>query len=107
MIHGQIRQNFSVQLDPRLVHLAHELRIGHAMKTGSGIDPLDPKGPERTLLVSAIPVGILQSFFDGVLGYRPYILSSSEGAFGQLEDLFPAGSRGNMIDRSWHVVVCF
>lgn len=92
MIHREIGKNLSVQFDPRFVHLAHELRVGHSVKSRPGIDPLDPEGTEGALLVSAVPVGVLKSFFDGVLGYRPDIFSSTEGAFGQLEDLFPAGS---------------
>jgi hypothetical protein len=107
MIHGQVSQNLSVQFNPRLVHLAHELRVGHSVQSRSGIYALDPKGTKGALLVSAVPVGVLKSFFDGVLGYRPYILSSSKGALGQFENFFSAGSRGNMIDRSWHVLICF
>ena len=56
------------------------------MKTGAGIDALDPEGSHVTLLVAAIAVGILQRLLHA-LPRDPYaVLCASSETLCQLED---------------------
>jgi hypothetical protein len=67
------------------------------VQSGAGIDPLNPQGTEVSFLLSAVAVGVLQSFFKGVFGYSVDVFTSAEVTFGLLEHLFTAGSGSNCI----------
>lgn len=88
LVHGQMCQRLAVDVQTFLVDLAHQYRVAHAVLARSGIDPLDPKGTERTLARLSVTVLILKALLNGILRYRPYVLSASEVAFGLLQDFF-------------------
>ena len=57
------------------------------MEASAGVDALDPEGAHVTLLVAAIPVGVLQGLLH-TFPSDPYaILCPSPESLGELEDL--------------------
>lgn len=58
------------------------------MNASAGVDTGDPDSSELSFLLLAIPVGIHETFFDGVLSDRPYIFLTTKETFGQLQDAF-------------------
>ena len=68
----------------------HELRVGDAVLTGSGVDSLDPESAEVTLLGLAVTVSVGETFLVSVLRYSPDILSGEEITAGSLENLLAA-----------------
>lgn len=107
IIHGQIGEYLAVDVDIVGVNLTHELGVRHAVLAGSGVDTLDPQGTESAFLGFAVAVGILQTFFDGVFGNRPYIFTGAPVTLGEFKDLLPSGPGGYMVNGTWHVVFVF
>ena len=97
VIHGEVSENLAVELNVMFVQLAHEGRVGHSMKASPSIDARNPKGTEGALLVAAIAILVLQTFFDGVFGDRPNIFTSTKVTFGHSHDALSAGATGNII----------
>lgn len=94
VIHGKISQHLTVQTDTRLLHFTDKLRIRQPVFPDTGVDPLDPHGPELSFLLLSVAVGVNQTFFNGVLRYRPYILLAAKETFGKFHDplaLSPGG----------------
>lgn len=58
VVHGQIGQDFSVELNTIGFYLTHELGVGHAVLSCTCIDTGDPQSAEISLFVPAVPVGI-------------------------------------------------
>ena len=73
VVHSQVSQNLTIQSDTCLVELTHKLRIGQTVSACSSVDTLDPQAAECSLLDLAVCVSILQTFFNGVFGNRPYV----------------------------------
>ncbi len=94
VVHGEVSENLAVETDVLLRELAHELGISDTVLTGGGVDSLDPKGTEITLLGLAVTVGVSQTFLVSVLGYGPDISSGEEISAGSLENLLAASPRG-------------
>ena len=94
VVHGEVSKNLAVETDVLLRELAHELGISDTVLTGGGVDSLDPKGTEITLLGLAVTVGVSQTFLVSVLGYGPDISSGEEISAGSLEKLLAASPRG-------------
>ena len=92
MVHGQIGQNLPVEVDIVFFELAHEGRVGIAMLASSGIDALNPKCAKIALLLAAVSVGVLQSFFEGIFGYGKDVFPSTEIAFGLLQHFLATGA---------------
>ena len=90
VVHGEIGENLAVETDVLLRELAHELRVGDAVLTGSGIDSLDPESAECTLLGLTVTIGVGETFLVGVLRYGPDILSGEEITAGSLKNLLAA-----------------
>lgn len=90
VVHGEIGENLAVETDVLLRKLAHELRVGDAVLTGSGVDSLDPESAEVTLLGLAVTVSVGETFLVSVLRYSPDILSGEEITAGSLENLLAA-----------------
>ena len=91
VVHGEVGENLAVETDVLLSELAHELRVGDAVLTGSGVDSLDPESAEATLLGLAVTVSVGETFLVSVLRYSPDILSGEEITAGSLENLLAAG----------------
>ena len=94
VVHGEVSKNLAVETDVLLRELAHELGISDTVLTGGGVDSLDPKGTEITLLGLAVTVGVSQTFLVSVLSYGPDIPSGEEITAGSLENLLAASPRG-------------
>ena len=94
IVHGEVSKDLAVQTDILLGEFAHKLRIGHAVLTGGSIDSLNPEGTEFALFGFTVTVSIGETFFIGVLGYRPNILPGKEITAGSLENLFAASPGG-------------
>lgn len=90
VVHGEVGENLAVETDVLLGELAHELRVGDAVLTGSGIDSLDPESAECTLLGLTVTIGVGETFLVGVLRYGPDILSGEEITAGSLKNLLAA-----------------
>ena len=94
VVHGEVSENLAVETDVLLRELAHELGISDTVLTGGGVDSLDPKGTEITLLGLAVTVGVSQTFLVSVLRYGPDISSGEEISAGSLKNLLAASPRG-------------
>ena len=94
VVHGEVSENLAVETDILLRELTHELGISDTVLTGGGVDSLDPKGTEITLLGLAVTVGVSQTFLVSVLGYGPDISSGEEISAGSLKNLLAASPRG-------------
>ena len=90
VVHGEVGENLAVETDVLLGELAHELRVGDAVLTGSGIDSLDPESAECTLLGLTVTISVGETFLVGVLRYGPDILSGEEITAGSLKNLLAA-----------------
>ena len=97
MVHRQIGQHLAVQVYTGFLELAHELRVRQAILADTGVDSLDPYPSEFPLFLLAVPVGIYQSFFDGIFGYGPDILLAAKESFGQLHDSLTFSPRGYVV----------
>ena len=88
MIHGQIGQDFSVELDALFMDVVHEFGVGRSIHAGAGIDTCNPEAAEGAFFVAAVAVGVLEGFFYGVFGYGIDVFTRTEVAFGQFKDFF-------------------
>ena len=59
MVHGQIGEDFAVEIHFVLRQFVHQLGISRAIEAGGGVDTNDPQRPEVALLVAAITIGEL------------------------------------------------
>ena len=104
VVEGEVGEHLAVDLDTSLMDEAHELAVGEILHAGSGVDTLDPERAEVALLVLAVAVSIGKTFFPGILGYGPYVLTAAEITAGEFQDFLTTCSGSNMVNRSWH---CF
>jgi hypothetical protein len=86
VVHGQISQDFAVELYFFFRELMNQPGVRDTVGTGSGINPGDPKAAEGTLLGFAVAVSVLQAFFDGVFGNRVNIPARAKETFRELQD---------------------
>ena len=86
IVHSEVSEHLTVDLDTGLAELAHENRVAHSLQTSGSVDTLDPQGTEVTLLITAITIGIGQTLLPCVLCYCPNILAGSEVAAGKLQN---------------------
>lgn len=82
VVHGQVRQDFAVELDVFFGELVDQPGVGGAVQTGSGIDTGDPEAAKRTLFGFAVAVGVLEAFFNGIFSYRVHISAGAKKALG-------------------------
>ena len=87
VVHGEVGEHLTVDLDTGLGELAHEDRVAQTFLTSGSVDTLDPQGAEVALLVTAITIGIGQSLLPCVLGYCPNILAGTEVTAGKLQNV--------------------
>ena len=73
VVHRQIGQHLTVELDALGVDFTHKFRIGHTVAAGCGVDTLNPQAAELTFFVLTIAVSVGKTFLDGVFGDRPDI----------------------------------
>jgi hypothetical protein len=89
--HSDISQDFTVQLDTSFFQAIHELRIGQAVFTSTGINTLDPQAAELALFSATIAVCILQTFFDSLDGSTISIFTATAVTLGSLDNLAVTG----------------
>ena len=65
---GHVGKDLAVETDAGLLEAVHEHGVGHAVGASAGIDTGDPQTAERTLLVTAVTIGILTGAHDSLLG---------------------------------------
>lgn len=98
VIHRQVSEDLTIDLDTLLVEHAHELRVGEPLLTCSCIDTLDPEGTESALLDLTIAVSVGKTLLPGILSYRPDITTCAIVATGLLEDSLAPRLGSGMID---------
>lgn len=98
VVHSQVGENLAVEVDAGIPELAHKHRIGKAVFPCTCIDALDPQCPEFTFSLLAIPVCVYKALFDGVLGHRPDVFSTSEIPLSLFQYPFPAGTGGYIVN---------
>ena len=76
----------------------HKLAVAHAFEASSSVDTLNPKSTEIALLVLTIAISIGETLLPSVLGYGPYISTTTEIASGEAHDLFTTVAGSNVID---------
>ncbi len=95
MIHGQVGQDFSVELNALFMDVVHEFGVGGTIHAGAGIDACDPEAAESALFVAAVAIGILKGFFYGIFGYGIDVFTCTEVAFSQFEDFLATLARSD------------
>src|SRR6266540_2428951 len=90
VVHRDVRQHLSVDLDAGLLEAADEDAVRHVIHAGGGIDALDPQTAEVALLVLAIPIRVFPAALDILLGRLPKLAAAAEGAASGLHYLFLA-----------------
>jgi hypothetical protein len=91
LMHCEVGKYFAVHLDVVGMEFTHQSTIRQTVDTCGRVDTLDPQTPEGSLFGFAVAIGVLQTFFVGILGDGPNIFSSSKLAFHTLEDFLPPG----------------
>src|ERR1700712_2574115 len=94
LVRGEIGEDLAVDLDARLGEPADKSAVGDAVFAAAGVDALNPKRAEVTLLLLAADVVVLQRAIDGGVGRRDRVLAAAVKALGGLEDLLAAGGAG-------------
>ena len=102
MIHSQISQYLSIELNALLRTLAHKFAIWHPVLTSTGIDSLNPEGSKLTFALLSTWVSIEKSLLYSVFGDGPNVFSGTVVPFGHLEDFFSARPRRDWVGCSWH-----
>ena len=95
LANGEIDQDLPVQIDASQLQAVDEHRIGHAVQTHTGVDPLDPKRPEIALLIAPIPIRILLGLLDSLDGDPEDILPTAVITIGFVDDFLMTGVRGD------------
>ena len=88
VVDSQVGQNFAVNLDTGFVDQTHQLAVAEVLKTGGGVDTLDPKSAEIALFVFAVAVCVCQTFLPSVLGYGPYVAAATKVTAGKFQNFF-------------------
>jgi hypothetical protein len=88
VIYGQISQDFAINVHIGFLQTGDKLAIGDASSTGTGIDTGDPQRAKYPLFVTAITIGILPGFGDGLGRYAINPTTGTVIAFGLLENFF-------------------
>ena len=73
LTHRKIGKNLSVEFNAGFFHAVHELRIGHAMLAGAGIDALNPQRPEIALPCATVAIGVLKVLLDALIAARRFL----------------------------------
>src|SRR5210317_1043171 len=68
LIGGELREHATVNFDSREVETLDETVIGHAVRTGSGVNTLDPQATEVTLACTTVTVAVDQRVNDLLFG---------------------------------------
>jgi hypothetical protein len=87
---GQVCQQLAVQVDASFLNAVDKLAVGHAMLTGSGIDPGDPQTTEIPFLVATIAVSVLQGLHDRLVGDFEELAPGAPETFSQLQNFLMA-----------------
>ena len=61
---GQLGQNLTIETHFGLFQAMYQATVGHAVVTGSGIDPRDPQGPEITLFDATVTKSVVKGAID-------------------------------------------
>ena len=97
--HGQVGQDFAIEINTGLIQPMHELAVGHPVEAGGSIDAGDPEPAKIPLALTAVAVGVGLGAVDRFLSSAEEATSSAPIAFGKLEYLlFTFFSGYGMID---------
>ena len=88
LMNGKVGKNLTIKLNTGFIQTVDKLRIGQAMKPGTGINALNPKPPKIALLRASITISILQCFFDPLDSDSIGVIAPALITFGQLDDFF-------------------
>ena len=83
---GHVGKDLAVETDAGLLEAVHEHGVGHAVGASAGIDTGDPQTAERTLLVTAVTIGILTGAHDSLLGNTVDVIAAEAEALGKGEN---------------------
>ena len=87
MIHTEVSEDLTVDVDAICMEQTHELRVAQALQTGSGIDTHNPKSAEVALVVTTIAECVSQTLLPGILSNGPHILAGTNVTSGEAENL--------------------
>ena len=87
MIHAEVSEDLTVDVDAVGMEQTHELGIAETLKTGSCVNTLNPKSTEVALLGATIAECISQTFLPGILCNGPHILAGTNVTSGEVENL--------------------
>ena len=97
LIHSEVSERLAVDDDTCFLEAAHQLAVAQTFEASGSVDTLDPESAECTFFVLTIAVSILQTFLPCVLGYGPYISTTTKVTTGERHDLLTTVARSNVI----------
>ena len=86
VVHSEVSEHLTVDLDASLVKVAHELRVGEAFEASGSVDTLNPESAEVALLVATVTEGVGQTLLPSVLGNGPNVLAGTIVTASEFED---------------------
>src|SRR5262249_3451247 len=91
LVDGEIRQHLAVDNNARLGEAVDKSAVGHAERTHSGVDALDPERAEGALLQLSATVGLLPGTAGRGLGGADCVLAAAVETLGGLVDFLVLG----------------
>ena len=101
---GHVGKDLAVETDAGLLEAVHEHGVGHAVGASAGIDTGDPQTAERTLLVTAVTIGILTGAHDSLLGNTVDVVAAEAEALGKGENFLMTGTSRHTTLNSGHLL---
>jgi len=92
VVHGDVRQHFTVDFDGSLFQAIGEFAVGHAAFTSRCIDTSDPQLAEHTFLGTTVAVSVLTGLHHRLFSDAEDITAAAAETFGQGQYFFVTGS---------------
>ena len=67
-MNGHFGELFAIEFDPNQLQSIHKPAVIHSVGPAHGIDAHDPKGTPSAFLIPAVPVSVLQTVVDRLVG---------------------------------------
>ena len=87
LVGRQLRQDFAIQLEFRLVVASHEMGVPPVVLPHSGLDALDPQLGPLPSFAASVPVGILPRLLEASNGDPKAVLAPSAKALGVFQEI--------------------
>ncbi len=87
MFRSELGENFAIEDDSAFLEISHELRVGGAKQTSSGVDADLHEATVIALLEATVAVGVGAGFGGGNFGESDAVLATPHHSFGAGQDI--------------------